>query len=109
VGLRRSLDIAFLSPQLDAKQAVQMNLISDVYPTDGFEPAVRALGQRLADGPTESYGRIKMLLNRATGGEWLEEHLNEEVSALVSSANGEEFAEGLGRFFAERRAREPER
>jgi hypothetical protein len=50
-----------------------------------------------------------MLLNRATGGEWLEEHLNEEVSALVSSANGEEFAEGLGRFFAERRAREPER
>jgi 2-(1,2-epoxy-1,2-dihydrophenyl)acetyl-CoA isomerase len=109
VGLRRSLDIAFLSPQLNAKQALQMSLISDVYPTDGFEQAVRALGQRLANGPTESYGRVKMLLNRATGGEWLEEHLGEEVSALVSSANGEEFAEGLGRFFAERGTREPKR
>jgi 2-(1,2-epoxy-1,2-dihydrophenyl)acetyl-CoA isomerase len=109
VGLRRALDIALLSPRLDARQALRMNLISEVLPTDEFELAVRALGRRLADGPTKSYGRIKMLLNRATGGEWLEEHLDEEVSALVSSANGEEFAEGLGRFFAERGAREPER
>jgi 2-(1,2-epoxy-1,2-dihydrophenyl)acetyl-CoA isomerase len=109
VGLRRALDIAFLSPRLDAHQALRMNLISEVLPTDGFELAVHALGQRLADGPTESYGRVKALLNRATGGEWLDEHLDEEVSMLVSSANGEEFAEGLNRFFAERRTVRPER
>jgi 2-(1,2-epoxy-1,2-dihydrophenyl)acetyl-CoA isomerase len=108
VGLRRALDIALLSPRLDAHQALRMNLISEVLPTDDFALAVRALGHRLADGPTESYGRVKALLNRATGGEWLDEHLDEEVRALVSSANGEEFAEGLDRFFAERRTVTPE-
>lgn len=107
VGLRRALDIALLGPRLEAAEALRMGLISRVLPTEGFDAGVRELGQRLANGPTASYGRLKELLERAVGGEWLEEHLDAEVQGLVASADGAEFSEGIARFFAARGGSSP--
>lgn len=100
VGLRRALDLALLSPRLDAERALRMGLVSEVLPDAGFDAAVRALAQRLADGPTAAYARTKALLEAAVGGAWLEDHLSDEIARLVESADSDAFAEGLTRFFA---------
>ena len=103
IGLRGALDVAWLSPRLDARAALARGLVSDVLATDGFDAAVLDGARRLAEGPTESYARMKRLMNRAVGMEGLEAHLSAEVEALVTSADSPEFAEGLERFFARKR------
>jgi len=99
IGLRRSLDLALLSPRLDAARALRLGLISEVYPDARFEAELLALGQRLAEGPTAAYARTKALLESAVGGDWLEQHLGDEIAKLVESAGSGEFADGLERFF----------
>lgn len=99
VGLRRALDMALLSPRLDAERAFRMGLLSEVLPDEGFDEALLDVGRRLAEGPTAAYARTKALLEAAVGGEWLEQHLSEEISRLVESADSEAFSDGLARFF----------
>jgi 2-(1,2-epoxy-1,2-dihydrophenyl)acetyl-CoA isomerase len=99
VGLRRALDLALLAPRLDAQRALRMGLVSEVWPDDSFEDELLALGLRLADGPTAAYARTKALLESAVGGDWLEQHLGDEIAKLVESAGSAEFADGLERFF----------
>ena len=100
VRLRGALDLALLSPRLDARAALARGLVSEVHPVDGFDDAVLDTARRLAEGPTEAYARMKRLLDRAAGMDGLEAQLSAEVEALVASADGAEFAEGLERFFA---------
>jgi 2-(1,2-epoxy-1,2-dihydrophenyl)acetyl-CoA isomerase len=100
VGLRQALDLALLSPRLDAREALRRGLASEVLPVEGFDEAVLAAARRLAEGPTQALARMKRLLNRAAGMDALEAHLSAEVEELVASADGDEFAEGLERFFA---------
>jgi 2-(1,2-epoxy-1,2-dihydrophenyl)acetyl-CoA isomerase len=99
IGLRRALDLALLAPRLDARRALRLGLVSEVWPDDRFEEELLALGRRLAEGPTAAYARTKALLESAVGGEWLEQHLCDEIAKLGESAASEEFADGLERFF----------
>jgi 2-(1,2-epoxy-1,2-dihydrophenyl)acetyl-CoA isomerase len=107
IGLRGALDLALLSPRLDARAALQRGLVSEVLPAEGFDAAVLDAARRLAEGPREACARMKRLLNRAAGMDELEAHLSAEVDALVASANSPEFAAGLERFFARKRAGGP--
>jgi 2-(1,2-epoxy-1,2-dihydrophenyl)acetyl-CoA isomerase len=104
IGLRGTLDLALLSPRLDARSAERRGLVSQVFAADEFETEVASLAQRLAEGPAGAIARMKQLVNRAVGMSSLDEHLGAEVEALVASADSEEFAEGLTRFFERRRA-----
>lgn len=105
VGLRGALDLALLSPRLDARAALARGLVSQVLPVEGFDAAVLDVAGRLAEGPAGALARMKGLLNRAAGMDELAAHLSAEVEALVASADSEEFAAGLERFFARRSGR----
>lgn len=100
VGLRRALDLALLAPRIDAERAYRMALVSEVLEDEGFEEELLALAHRLAEGPTAAYARTKALFEAAMAGEWLEEHLGQEIEKLVESAESERFASGLEGFFA---------
>jgi 2-(1,2-epoxy-1,2-dihydrophenyl)acetyl-CoA isomerase len=102
VGLRRSMELILLNPRLDAEAALDMGLITAVYPAERFEAEVRALATKLADGPTRAYGIAKGLLNRAAGVDRLDFHLDQELEYLARIADGRDFAEGLDAFFAKR-------
>ena len=102
IGLRRSMELILLNPRLDAQAALDMGLITAVYPADCFEAEVRALARRLADGPTRAYGIAKGLLNQAAGVDRLDFHLDQELEHLARIADGRDFAEGLDAFFAKR-------
>jgi len=102
IGLRRSMELMLLNPRLDAQTALDMGLITAVYPAERFEGEVRALARKLAEGPTRAYGIAKGLLNQAAGVDRLDYHLDQELEQLARIADGRDFAEGLDAFFAKR-------
>lgn len=100
IGLRGALDLALLSPRLDAHEAARRGLVSAVVAADDFETELQELAARLAAGPTAALARQKRLLNRAAGMDALDAHLDAEVEALVESADSQSFELGLERFFS---------
>jgi len=59
VGPARAKELYLLAEVLDAQRALALGLVSKVVPADQLMPEAMALAQRLADGPTLAYGRIK--------------------------------------------------
>lgn len=102
VGLRRALDLAFLNPRLNAREAHALGLVSAVFPDATFEAETMGLARRLADGPTASYAAAKQLMNEAAGVDRLDYHLDRELDALARSADTRDFGEGLAAFFEKR-------
>jgi len=102
IGLRRSMELVLLNPRLDARAALEMGLVTRVYPTERFDDEALALATRLAAGPTRAYAVAKGLINQAAGVERLDYHLDQELESLARIADGRDFAEGLEAFFSRR-------
>jgi len=102
IGLRRSLELLFLNPRLDAKRALDIGLITTVVPSDTFDRDVHEIAQRLASGPAEAWGIAKELMNQAAGMDRLDVHLDRELENLARIADGANFAEGMEAFFEKR-------
>lgn len=102
VGLRRALGMAFLNPRLDAKTALAWGLVNEVYPTERFLDDVRAVAERVAAGPTASYGVTKLLMNQSAQVDRLDWHLDQELEHLARSADSADFSEGIDAFFGKR-------
>ena len=105
VGLRRALDLMFLSPRLTAAEAKVMGLVSDVFPDAAFESRVLEVGQRLAQGPTQAYAVAKHLIHQSSGADQLDYHLDQELQHLARIADGADYAEGMAAFFERRSPR----
>jgi 2-(1,2-epoxy-1,2-dihydrophenyl)acetyl-CoA isomerase len=107
VGFRRAMELVLLNPRLDARRAMELGLVTAVYPTDAFDDEVRRVAVTIAAGPVRAFAAAKGLLNQASGMDRLDVHLDREIDALARSADGAEFAEGLDSFFGKRPARFP--
>ena len=104
VGLGRAMEIALLNDSIDAAEALRLGLVNRVVPVAELERESMALAQRLAEGPTKAYGRIKRLL-RASFERDLSAQLDAEADAFVEGTTTEDFREGLEAFFGKRAAR----
>lgn len=102
VGLRCAFELLFLNPRLTSERALEIGLITAVYPTTTFEADVAALAAQLAAGPTEAMGIAKELINQAAGMDRLDVHLDRELQHLARIADGADFAEGIDAFFGKR-------
>jgi 2-(1,2-epoxy-1,2-dihydrophenyl)acetyl-CoA isomerase len=100
VGLRKAMELVLLNPRLDARQALEWGLVTEVWPVGSFDGRVAALAARLAAGPTHAYAVAKALLNRAAGMDRLDYHLDQELQDLQRAADGADFAAGIEGFFA---------
>lgn len=102
IGLRRSLELLFLNPRLDARRAQEYGLVTRVVPNKTFDADVLAMAKSIADGPTEALGIAKQLMNESAGVDRLDYHLDRELEHLARIADGDAFAEGLNAFFEKR-------
>ena len=105
VGFRRAMELVLLNPRLDAARALELGLVTDVYPVATFEQDVRNLAAKVAAGPPHAVAVAKGLINQAAGMDRLDVHLDRELEALSRIANEAEFEEGLESFFAKRAPR----
>ena len=102
VGLRRAFELLFLNPRITPKRALEIGLITAIYPTESFDADVARLVAQLATGPMEAMGIAKELINQAAGMDRLDMHLDREIENLARIADGDDFAEGIDAFFAKR-------
>jgi 2-(1,2-epoxy-1,2-dihydrophenyl)acetyl-CoA isomerase len=101
VGLRRALQIALLSETIDASEALHLGLVNRVVPVAELAAATREWAERLAQGPTLAYGRMKRLL-RSSFDHDLATQLALERQGFQASAATDDFAEAVAAFFARR-------
>jgi 2-(1,2-epoxy-1,2-dihydrophenyl)acetyl-CoA isomerase len=102
VGIRRAMELVLLNPRLSASRALELGLITEVFPVETFAAEVARVAGTLAHGPVTAFGVAKRLINQAAGMERLDVHLDLELDHLTRIADGAEFAEGLDSFFAKR-------
>jgi 2-(1,2-epoxy-1,2-dihydrophenyl)acetyl-CoA isomerase len=62
IGLGRALEMAMLAEEVSGPEAERIGLVNRCVPLDEFETATMALAQKLAQGPTRTYGLIKELM-----------------------------------------------
>lgn len=101
VGLRKAMEIALLSDQIDAAEALRLGLVNKVVPAASLAAETDALAKRLAVGPTAAYGRIKHLL-RTSYANTFADQLHAERDSFVACAGTKDFAEGVAAFVEKR-------
>jgi 2-(1,2-epoxy-1,2-dihydrophenyl)acetyl-CoA isomerase len=104
VGMARATEMAMLGERVSAAQALEWGLINRVVADEDFDAEIRALGARLAAGPTRSYAGTKRQLNA-----WLysrmDEQLELEADIQQEMAASGDFLEGVTAFVQKRDAR----
>ena len=104
VGLRKALEIALLSEDFDADEALRLGLINRVVPAPELEATVNALAQRLASGPTTAYGHMRRLM-RASQDTDLANALQAEARGFDACTQTTDLPEGIAAFLAKRAPR----
>ena len=102
VGLRRAMELVLVNPRISAPRALDLGLVTDIFPTETFARDVQRIAETIAAGPTTAFGVAKRLVNQAAGMDRIDVHLDMELDNLTRIADGAEFAEGLHGFFAKR-------
>lgn len=64
VGLGRATEILMFGEKIDAEQAAELGLTTEVVDDADLESRAREVARRLADGPTMAYAATKTLLTR---------------------------------------------
>lgn len=101
VGTRRALELAMLGDKIDAETAHRYNLVNFLVEPGDIEAETFKLAERLANGPTVSYGSIKELMYSSHANSF-EAQLAMEARNFGICAATEDWAEGV-MAFAEKR------
>ncbi|WP_354698855.1 1,2-epoxyphenylacetyl-CoA isomerase [Paraconexibacter sp. AEG42_29] len=103
VGLRRAQQFILGGKVLNADEAVEWGIASEVVPAADLADRALAEGRRFAAGPTVAYGHARRLLRGASTVSWAE-HLTLELDAQVACGATDDAREGVAAFAARRPA-----
>lgn len=101
IGLRRAQRMTLLGHVLEAAEAVEWGLCTEVVPKGELAERASAVAAQLAAGPTRAYGETGRLL-RAASRRALAEHLEDEATTLRASAATADAVEGIAAFVERR-------
>lgn len=96
VGIARAREILLEDETLDARDALEEGLVTEVVPDDEARERARERARRLADKPRTAVASAKARLS--TPQDDLVEHLDAERETTALSAESEAFREGVERF-----------
>jgi len=104
VGENTAKHLVYTGRVLEAAEAAELGLFTEVHPTESFERRAEALVSEVADGPTVALRMDKRLLTGAAETP-LEEALKDEALAMARVAATEDHEEGVS---ASQEGRDPE-
>ncbi|GAA1034921.1 enoyl-CoA hydratase [Virgisporangium ochraceum] len=102
VGTARARELFYLSPRLDAAEALRLGLLTGVFPASDLEAGAMKVARELAAGPSAAYGYMKANLNRAVT-QGLPDYLDAEAIAQIRCRDTADHLEAATAF-AEKRA-----
>ena len=103
VGQGRAMEIYLARQPIGAQYALELGLVSQVFESAHFERHAMETADRLAQGPTKAYGRVKALFD----GSWdsdLATQLDAETDAIANIGLTRDFQEGIKAFSQKRQA-----
>jgi 2-(1,2-epoxy-1,2-dihydrophenyl)acetyl-CoA isomerase len=100
VGRRRALELFLTNRVLTADEALDWGLVNQVVEDAEVVSSARGLAGRFADGPTDSYGAVKRLMDRSDPG--IEAQMAVEGRAIAAQGLHPNGIEGV-RAFVEKR------
>jgi len=92
VGWRRAQELMLLNRRLDAQEALEWGLVTQVHPDEELQAVAEKLALKIAKGPTKSFGKMKQLLS-VTYENTLAQQMDLEgdgISSLAGTADGQE-------------------
>ena len=104
VGSARAMGMALLAEPLSAEDAERWGLVWRCVDDEALMAEAEALAQKLAGGPTRSYGLIKRALY-ASAGNTLDAQLDLERDLQREAGHTQDFREGVSAFKEKRKAR----
>jgi len=103
VGPKKAMELIYLNEPIDAEEALKLGIVNRVLPSEEFEKGVSGIARKLAQGPTETYGRAKELVRKGLL-ETLESQMESERQGIAFSSLQGEFREGVTAFREKRKA-----
>ncbi len=102
VGFGKALELAMLAEEVSGPEAERIGLVNKCVPVAEFEDTTKAFAQKLANGPTRSYGLIKELMNKSLESD-LATSLRLEGELQDQAFRTEDHREGVAAFLQKRR------
>lgn len=97
IGLRRSMELMLFAEDLHADKALDWGLVNKVVGHDELVSTANDWAERLASGPTRSFGFTKWLVNRSLDSDRAEMAHNEAL-AVELNASTRDSQEGIASF-----------
>lgn len=101
IGRRRTLELMLTNRPLDAAEALEWGIVSQVVPDGEADAAAAELAGRLAQGPTRAFGVVKKLVLES-GGHGLETQMELESEGIAAASASEDGREGVAAFLGKR-------
>ena len=102
VGTRRAMELILTNRVLSAPEALDLGIVNQVVPEDGFDAAVAKLALKLAKGPTLAYVRARELLMASFQNDPFSQ-MDAEAAAIIAAGATNDFYEGISAFIEKRR------
>lgn len=102
VGTRKALEIALLSDNVAADEALRLGLVNRVVPRASLEAETEKFAARLAGGAPVAQGRIKGLIRTAHERDF-QAQLDAESESFQACAATEDFGNAIDAFLAKRK------
>ncbi len=102
IGDRRTRELMLTNRVLKAEEALDWGIVNEVVADDQVLAAAMKLATKLANGPTNAYGKVKELLN-GTFEQGLETQMELESRAIAEMIGTEDGQEGVDAFLNKRK------
>ena len=104
LGYAKAFEFATLNKPISADEALALGMVNQVLHPGAFADGLQAMAKKYAEGPTQSYGYVKLLLQNAQSAT-LEHMLELEAEYQQLAGESHDYAEGV-KAFIEKRAPE---
>lgn len=102
VGYHRAFELCSTGRKVDAKEALELNLVDAVYPESEFEEQVMKTAEHYAKAPTKAIGLLKRALNKSMSTD-LSDALDYEAHLQEICGDSEDYKEGVNAFVEKRK------
>ncbi len=102
VGSKKAMEIFLTGRNLTSQEALELGLINEVVPADQVLAKGRGWAERIANGPTLAYAKVKRLVGEAARNS-LHDQLALETDLICESSTTEDFRSGIQAFLSKQR------
>ena len=101
LGYAKAFEFATLNKPIAADEALSLGLVNQVLHPGAFHDGLLAMAKKYAEGPTQSYGYVKLLLQNAQSAT-LEHMLELEAEYQQLAGESHDYTEGVKAFIEKR-------